>query len=325
MKILITDMLHTSDEQERAVCKRYGCELDTTFCHNEEDLINCGKDADAFLVSYSKITRNVLESLPNLKIVVKYGIGVDNIDVQAASEHQVMVANVPDYCLEEVASHALMLIMNGLKQAPFFDRKFHESVWISKPNDKIIYRPSEISIGLVSYGRISKMLARYAQPLFKEVCFYDPYIRQYDDDISTKVQTLGELFERCTVISIHTPLTAGTKYIINAELISKLKGGILVNTSRADVVDPQAVVEGLNQRHILFYGADTFWPEPPDFDSDLAQYFLNRTDVLITPHCAWCSLTSEKDVRRKATEIAIEGAKGKCPPSVLNSHALKRC
>lgn len=324
MKILITDMLHVSAEQERAVCRRYGCELDTTFCHTEDDLIRYGMDADALLVSYSRITRKVLESLPKLKIVVKYGIGVDNIDVQAASDCRVMVANVPDYCLEEVASHALMLIMNGLKQAQFFDRKFHEGVWVSKPNDKILYRPSEISLGLVSFGRIAKTLAKYAEPLFKEVYFFDPYVDQSYDCNVTKIETLEELFSCCTVISVHTPLTAGTRHIIDTSLISKLRGAILVNTSRADVVDPNGVVSGLDQGNLLFYGADTFWPEPPDFKSSIAKYFLQRTDVLITPHCAWCSLTSEKEVRRKATEIAIEGALGRCPASVINKYAIQQ-
>ncbi len=318
MKVLITDMLHKSAEQELAVCKKYGFDLDTTFCHNEEELIKYGSDADAFLVSYFQINERVLDKLPNLKIVVKYGIGVDNIDVKAATAHKVMVANVPDYCLEEVSSHALMLLMNGLKQAPFFDRSLQNHIWVQSPTDKILYRPSEISIGLVSFGRISRTLAKYAKPLFKEVCYYDPFVEKDSDGIAVKVDTLEELFSRCTVISVHTPLMEQTRHIINWDLISRLKGAVLVNTSRNDVIDPEAVKKGLDNKNILFFGADTFWPEPPDFDSDFTKDFLSRPNVLITPHCGWCSQTAEKDVRWKAAETAILGVLGKKPSSVLN-------
>ena len=324
MKVLITDKLHSSVEQELAVCEKYGFELDTTFCHNEDELIQYGQDADALLVSYSQITRKVLQSLPNLKIVVKYGIGVDNIDVKAATDNHVMVANVPDYCLEEVASHALMLIMNGLKQTPFFDRKMQEQEWVRQPNDKILYRPSEISIGLVSYGRIARTLAKYAKSIFKKVYFYDPFIRNDLEGYAEKVETLEELFSCCTIISVHTPLMEETKHMIDWNLISRLKGAILVNTSRADVIDPEAVLKGLEKTNLEFFGADTFWPEPPDFSSEFSNQFLSRSDVLITPHCGWCSLTAEKDVRWKAAETSILGAMGKCPSSVLNKQVCKK-
>jgi D-3-phosphoglycerate dehydrogenase len=324
MKVLITDKLHSSVEQELAVCKQYGFELETTFCHNEEELIKYGQDADAFLVSYSQITRKVLQALPKLKIVVKYGIGVDNIDVQAATDNNVMVANVPDYCLEEVASHALMLIMNGLKQTPFFDRKMQEHEWIRQPNDKILYRPSEISIGLVSFGRIAKTLATYATSIFKKVYFYDPFIEYDLEGNVEKIETLEELFSLCTVISVHTPLMEETRRMIDWNLISRANKTILVNTSRADVIDPEAVIKGLENTNLVFFGADTFWPEPPDFSSEFTNRFLSRSDVLITPHCGWCSLTAEKDVRWKAAETAILGAMGKCPSSVLNKQVCKK-
>lgn len=324
MKVLITDMLHSSVEQELAVCKKYGFDLDTTFCHDEEELIRYGQDADAFLVSYSQITRKVLQSLPNLKIVVKYGIGVDNIDVQAATENNVMVANVPDYCLEEVASHALMLIMNGLKQTPFFDRKMQEQEWVRQPNDKILYRPSEISIGLVSYGRIARTLAKYAKSIFKNVYYYDPFIENDQEGNAEKVETLEELFSLCTIISVHTPLMEKTKHMIDWNLISQARKAILVNTSRSDVIDPKAVIKGLENENLVFFGADTFWPEPPDFSSEFTKQFLSRSDVLITPHCGWCSLTAEKDVRWKAAETSILGAMGKCPSSVLNKQVCKK-
>lgn len=323
MKLLITDMLHTSIAQELAVCDKYGCELDTTFCHSEEDLIRNGKNADGFLVSYSQITRKVISSLPNLKVVVKYGIGVDNIDVQAATDYGVMVGNVPDYCLEEVASHALMLILTGLKQTPHFIKSIQNKFWDTTPGDKILYRPSEISLGLISFGRISRQLARYAKPLFKEICFYDPYVQKQPELGVIKVETLEEIFERCTVISVHTPLTKDTKYLINTNLVRKASKAILVNTSRGLVVDPDSIEFGLENGNLVFFGADTFWSEPPNFDSPFTQQFLARPNVLITPHCGWCSLASERDVRWKAAETAILAIKGELTNNILNKNQLR--
>ena len=253
MKMLITDMLHESAQQELEICKQYGIELDTHYCHNEEELIERGKTASAFLISYSQITRRVIESLPNLKVVVKYGIGVDTIDIEAATEHNVIVSNVPDYCLEEVASHALMLILNGLKQTQFFDRKLHSGIWETQPKSKILYRPSEISLGLVSFGRISRTLAAYASNIFANVFFFDPYVEESMIDGCKKIDSLESLFSICKVISIHTPLNKETKYLINSEVIRHADGAILVNTSRADILNPDSILEGLKKEHILFF------------------------------------------------------------------------
>ena len=323
MKILITDMLHESAEQELAICNKYGIELDTTFCHNEDEIIEVGKLASGLLVSYSKITRRVFESLPNLKVVVKYGIGVDTIDIQAATDHGVIVSNVPDYCLEEVASHALMLILNGLKQTPFFDRSMHQGVWDTQPKSKILYRPSEISLGLVSFGRIARTLASYAKSIFKEVYFYDPYVEEVEIDGCKKVNTLEELFTKSKIISVHTPLHKETKFLIGSDSIKFANGAILVNTSRADVIEPDSVLEGLAHGNLLFFGADTFWPENPDFSSSSTTRFFDRDDVLITPHVAWCSLTAERDVRWKAAENAAKVIVGKLPTSIINKKVLE--
>ena len=323
MKILITDMLHESAEQELAVCKQYGIELDTTFCHNEDDLIEVGKLASGLLISYSQITRRVIESLPNLKVIVKYGIGVDTIDIQAATDCGVIVSNVPDYCLEEVASHALMLIMNGLKQTPYFDRTLHQGIWETQPKSKILYRPSEISLGLVSFGRIARTLGSYAKSIFKKIYFYDPYVEGLEIDGCIKVNTLEELFFKSKVISVHTPLQKETKFLIGSDFINHARGAILVNTSRADIIDPDSVLRGLDQGNLLFFGADTFWPEHPDFSSSSAKRFFDRSDVLITPHVAWCSVTAEHEVRWKAAENAAKVIVGKLPSSIINKEVLK--
>lgn len=322
MKILITDMLHASAAEERNVCEAYGLDLDTTYCATEDEIIEHGQGASGLIISYSKITRRIFESLPELKVVVKYGIGVDTIDLDAATDHKVMVANVPDYCLEEVASHALMLLLCGLKQTPFFDRSIRDGLWMKQPNEKILYRPSEVSLGLVSFGRIARTLAGYALPIFKEICYYDPFVGADVSPGCKKIDSLEDLFRRCTVLSVHTPLTGTTRHLIDERIISFADKAILVNTSRADVIDPKAVSAGLDKENLIFFGADTFWPEPPIFSDSWAKSFLDRTDVLITPHCGWCSLTAEREVRRKAAEAAAKASVGRWPDSVLNKSEL---
>lgn len=317
MKALITDMFHPTAAEEQKIFDACGLELDTTFCRTEDDIIRNGQDAIGLLVSYSKITRHIFESLPKLKIVVKYGIGVDTIDLRSAAEHGVIISNVPDYCLEEVASQAMMLIFNGLRQTPYFMKNLREKQWVTDLKEKIIYRPSEITLGLVSFGRIARTLAKYAQPIFKKVLFYDPYFPEEEFEGCKKVNNLKEIFSLSKVISVHTPLNDSTEGLVDESVISHAKELILVNTSRAAVIEPKSVENGLNNGSLLFFGADTFWPEPPDFSNPWAKEFLNRDDVLITPHCGWYSVSSEKEVRRKAAEAVAKVYLGEEPSSII--------
>ena len=176
MKILITDMRHTSIEEERKVLEPLGFEIDTTFCHSEDDLIINGKGAFGFLVSYSIITKRIMESLPELKIIVKYGAGYDNIDTIAAKELGKIVCNVPDHCSEEVAFQSLALTAAALRHIYFFIDNVKKGNWVDDPSSKNLSRPSTLVLGVIGFGRIARQYVRFMKPIVKEILFFDPYV-----------------------------------------------------------------------------------------------------------------------------------------------------
>jgi len=326
MKVLITDMRHASAAEEERVFSAAGIDLDTTFSNDEEELIRNGKGAIGFLVSYARVTRKVMEALPELKVIVKYGIGVDTIDLEAATDLGKYVANIPDYCTEEVAVHALSLALNGLRMVTRFSGSVRAGSWEANPEGIIVYRPSQIRLGLVGYGRIAQKLQEIAAPIFKEILFYDPFVEK--KDVTTpgvrKVETIAEIFRDASVVSVHAPLTSQTSGLVDSRALSHGSGVVLVNTGRGGVVSEAAVREGLAKGWLSFFGGDVFWQEPPDFTDPGTKDFLNDPRVCITPHVAWCSSVSAQEVRRKAAEEVVRVARGGRPLNIVNKEILKR-
>ncbi len=324
MKALITDMRHASASEEKKVFDAAGIELDTTFSNNEDELIEHGRGAVGFLVSYAKVTRRVMEALPDLKVIVKYGIGVDTIDLAAATDLGKYVANIPDYCTEEVALHALALALGGLRMVPKFSLMVRNGTWAADPEGTIVSRPSMERLGLVGFGRIARKLHELAKPVFSETLFFDPFLDASQIRVQgvRKVATLGELFAESSVVSVHTPLTPQTTGLVDRAAVSNGRGVVLINTGRGGVVAEDAVREGLEKGWLSFFGADVYWQEPPDFGDPATESFLRDPRVSITPHVGWCSAMSAQEVRRKAAEEVVRVAIGGRPLNVVNREIL---
>ena len=320
MKVLVTDMRHSTIAVEQAVLEPAGVRVDTTFSETEDDLIRNGQGAIGFLVSYAQVTRRVMEALPDLKIIVKYGIGVDTIDLQAAKELGKYVANVPDYCIEEVAFHALSLISLGMRMTHVFGEEVKRNHWSEDVSSHVLDRPSELKLGLVGFGRIASKLAVYMENIVSQILYFDPYISETDLDKTryTKIERLHELFQHCQIVSLHTPLSNETRDFINRDVLSQAQEIILVNTSRAGVVEKQAVAQALDTHQVKFFGTDVYWEEPPDFDDPWNKAFLQRENVYVTPHMAQHSRTSEKEVRRKAAREVLRVIQGQKPLHLVN-------
>ncbi|GAI91630.1 unnamed protein product, partial [marine sediment metagenome] len=164
------------------------------------------------MVSYAKITRRVMEALPELRIIVKYGVGVDNIDLAAAHELGKYVANVPDYCIEEVALHTLSLTLAGLRRSFYFSEQVKRKNWLSDPGPEQIFRFSSTNLGLIGFGRISRKFAYFMERMVARIYFYDPYVNNLDLDNKkySHLESLEELIKRVKTLSIHVPFTAET-------------------------------------------------------------------------------------------------------------------
>jgi D-3-phosphoglycerate dehydrogenase len=271
-----------------------------------------------------------LESLPDLKLIVRYGVGVDNVDVGAARELGKFVARVPDYCVDEVASHTLALILTGLRGLQPLGQAIKNGNWIKHPSEEKLRRPRSLTAGIVGLGRVGRRVAECLQPLVARILFYDPYVTTAmaaatgaaeGDTAETigpqtgagdweAVDSLPELACRCQILSIHAPLNEHTHDLIDTRVLAEARGLILVNTSRAGLVNREAMEAALNEGQACFFGSDVFWQEPPDYSDPGTVAFLNRRDVLVTPHMAWYSEESEREVRRKAAEEILRFIRG---------------
>ena len=321
MKVLVTDMRHGSVEEERNVLEPAGVTVDTTFSEGEAELIRNGAGAVGFLVSYARITRKVMEALPELKIIVKYGIGVDNIDVKAAGELGKLVANVPDYCIEEVALHSLALILAGLRRLCPQAAAGKNGAWTEDPTGLTLHRPSTLTVGTLGFGKIARRVATYIRPIAKSILFFDPYVPD-PGPAHGHCEGLGsaaDLFERCQVVTVHAPLNRETRNLVGSNLLDRAEGLVLINTSRAGIVDREPLESALEEGRVAFYGADVFWQEPADYTDPRTREFLQRSNVLVTPHMSWYSVESEREVRRKAAEEILRVLRGEAPRNPVSS------
>lgn len=317
-QVLITDMHHASDAVERGILEDAGFTLAHAMCRSEDELIDRGRGVAAFLVSYAPVSERVLEALPDLKVVVKYGVGVDNIDRTAAARRGVVTANVPDAYSEEVAVHSLGLLLSGFRGIDRFSREVRGGVWNGDPSPWLPRRLSESRFGLLGFGRIARRLASLAAPLFGETVAFDPFV-----DAETvrrsgclPVASVDELIAMSDAVSLHVPMTGETVGMVGDAQLQRAKRLIMVNTCRAVVVDRDALVDALDEDRVAFYGADVFWTEPPDMSDPTVRRLLAHPAVAVTPHSGWCSQPSERQMRRLAAEEVVRVLRGdppRCP------------
>lgn len=315
-KVVITDHNFPSVDIEQVVIEAARFELIevTPPCKTEDDIIrNCG-DADVLIVQWAPVTRKVLESLPKVKCIVRYGVGVNNFDLEAARELGVVAANVPDFCVNEVADHALAMILSLCRRIPQDHNQIMDGGWgVNR------FRPipalSELTIGLVSFGKIARVLARKAKALGFSVIAFDPLVEDaLFAEAGVEHVELDILLETADVISLHCPLLPETTHLINRDTIALMKPGtILINTSRGQVVNEVDLVIALEQGKIGGAGLDVFEEEPLPTYSPLRK--LNN--VILTSHAASVSEKAVNNLQMKAAEAARDFLLGKRPSSVL--------
>jgi D-3-phosphoglycerate dehydrogenase / 2-oxoglutarate reductase len=314
--VLITDHLFPSIDLQREVIERAGLALGEVEpnCRTEDDIIERCSSADALIVQYAPITRRVLEALPNVKGVVRYGIGVDNIDVKAAKETGRMVSNVPNYCQEEVSDHTVAMAISLARRIPQDHSQFAQGGWGVGP-----FLPvpafSDLTLGLIGFGSIARKVSDKARPFrFSQVAF-DPFAKaELFRERDVEPVALEELFERADIISLHCPLTPETHHIINADSISRMRPGVLlINTARGPLVNEADLVNALRSGKILGAGLDVFEKEPLPSDSPLRTF----ANVVLTSHAASVSTRAVELLQIKAAEAARDILMGKRPEGAL--------
>lgn len=313
MKVLITDYDFPDLELELALYREAGVEVVTAQCRSEQDVIDASEGCQGLLVQYAPVNAKVFAARPGIRIASRYGAGFDTIDVADAKAHGVWVANSPDYGVGEVATHAFAMMLDLLRHITFYDRDIKAGTWHFTSAGPL-RRVSDMTLGILGLGRIGKRMAHIARDSFKNVIACDPHIIDGDFPAYVKRVDMQTLFENSDAISLHVPLTAETRGIVNAPLLQLMKeGSVLVNTARGPVVDIEALLQALDAGRLQGAGLDVLPAEPPDFSSRIVQH----PRVLVSPHAAFYSLTAEKELRRKAAQNLVDWARTGRPSYVV--------
>ena len=317
-KVVVTDYEFTSLDCEREILERVGADLIPAQCKSENELIRIARDADGLLNLYfGPISRRVIESLTRCKVISRYGIGVDTIDIPAATDHGIIVANVPSYCVDEVSDHTMVLILCCARKIVLLNSKVKNGYWdfkISKP----IFRLKDKILGLIGFGKIARTVAKKAKVFGLKLLFYDPYI---SEEIIKKYPaqpvSLNELLKESDFISIHTSLNKETRHLLGKKQFKMMKEtAFLINTARGEVVDTEALYKALQESWIAGAALDVIERVPPLVSK---HPLLKLENVIITPHSAWYSEESIVDLQTTAAEEVARVLRGEWPLSVVNS------
>ena len=305
MKVLITDFNYPDVDLERRTVEDAGLELVTAQCRSEEDVIEAGRGVSALLTQYARITARVMAELPELRLVGRYGVGYDIVDVEAARERGVWVANVPDYGTEEVAVHALSLALSLLRHLPLYDRDVKAGRWHSASTGPL-YRLKNSTLGVVGLGRIGGTFARRASPWFGRTLGCDSYLDENAWPECVERASLEKVFSGSLLVSLHPPLTDETRGFIDRDLLERMpEGSYLVNTARGGLVVMDDLLWALEEGPLAGVGVDVLPQEPPPQDHPL----LSNPNVILTPHAAFYSVEAEEEVRRKAAQNVVAWAR----------------
>jgi D-3-phosphoglycerate dehydrogenase / 2-oxoglutarate reductase len=319
--VAITDYVFPSLEPEHRVLAPLGVELRSAQSKSEEEIIALTQEADAVLNCYAKMTARVIEKLERCKIIARYGIGVDNVDLAAASKARILVTNVPDYCVDEVSDHALALLLALARRITVADGAVKAGAWDVVAHAGI-RRLREQTLGLFGFGKIAKALASKVQPLGMKVLVYDPYldpalIAQH----GAEAVSLDRLLAEADAISIHVPLSSETRNLIGQRELARMKpAAFLINTSRGGIVDEQALATALKEGRLGGAALDVLSVEPSPRDHPLRQ----APNIILTPHLAFYSRESVIELQTKAAEEVARALKGEPPRSPVNPEVLTR-
>ncbi|PRO66546.1 C-terminal binding protein [Alkalicoccus urumqiensis] len=317
--IVVTDYNYDTFAPEEAVFREAGMELQLRQCRTEDEVIEQCREADAVLNQYAPLTRRVLEALPELKVISRYGVGVNTVDMDAASSLGIVVANVPDYCQDEVSDHAMALLLDASRSVTRMHQAVTEGTWdykVGVPGSRLRGQ----TLGLAGFGSISRMLAEKAQAFGLKVVAYDPYVTQGDaDPYGVEMVLMEDLLKQSDFVSIHLPQTQETEKLFGEAAFQAMKpAAVLINTARGPVVDEAALTKALDRGDIGGAALDVLEVEPPAPDHPL----IGRKNVILTPHAAFYSEEAIVELKRKAAENVRSVLSGTVPPYVVNRDVI---
>jgi D-3-phosphoglycerate dehydrogenase len=316
-KVLVTD--HTFDpfDVEGDLLKPLGGFLDAHQCKTAEQLLPLVADADAVLTQFARVDARVIAAMKRARVIVRYGIGVDNVDLEAAREHGIPVCNVPDYCIDEVADHTLAFLLALTRQVVPNCLHLRAGGWgLAVPLSEL-RTLRDLTAGVAGFGRIGREVVRRLVPFGCAIRVFDPVVdaAAIAKAGATAVGSLDELFPSCDIVTLHCPSTARTRRMINASTLAKMKrGAILLNLARGDLVDTAALVEALRSGQVGAAALDVCDPEPIPTGHPLS----SMPNVILAPHIASASPRAVRRLREAAANAVACALRGEVLPNVVN-------
>ena len=307
MKVLITDYGFPNINLEEDIIKKAGFELSTSQCKTEDEVIAAAKNVNGLLVQWAPITKRVIDSLNACRIIVRYGIGVDNVDLSAAKAKSITVCNIPDYGINEVAEHTVSLALALQRQLPIIDRRVKNGIWKITPDHPMLALDTCV-YATAGFGRIAKAVHRMMAGFGVKSIAYDPFVsKEAMAELNVEKVEREDLFKRADLLSLHLPLTTETKHFVSSLQLSLMKPtAVLINTARGGLVDTQSLAVHLNQKTIASAGLDVYEIEPLESDHPLRKC----NNAILTSHVAWYSESSIPRLQRLAAEEIVRALRG---------------
>ena len=319
MKVLVTDHVFAHLDVERSILEPLGAELVEAPGTSEAELIEAVSDADAMLVCYAKVTKPVVDAAADagVRIMSRYGIGFDNIDIDAATERDVLVTYVPDYCLDDVADHAMTLLLMLARRAHQAALAVRDGEW-AVPHGEV-HRLQGRRLALIGTGGIGRRMIDRALGFGVEVVGFDPYLDPWDIE-AEKVESFEEAIAEADFISLHVPLTDETRHLINAESIASMnRTPIVINTARGPLVAMDDAAAALDSGQLGGIGLDVTEIEPPPEDHPLRTH----PRAVLTPHMGFYSIEAVQELQRRAAEEIARSLRDEAPDRPVNPEVLE--
>jgi D-3-phosphoglycerate dehydrogenase len=318
--VAVADSVFPNLDPAREVLSTIGAELQMASDSSPEAVLKVASGADALLVTYAKINADMIRQMKKCRIISRFGIGVDNVDLDAATAAGIVVTKVPDYCIDEVSDHAMALLLAAARKIPMATEQVHSGTW-KMPNFVPIHRLRGSVLGLVGFGRIPQLVAPKAQAFGLRVVAYDPYVPK---DVFAKAGVeqveFPQLLKVSDYVSIHSPLVPETKGLFNADAFKQMKKtAYVVNTARGPIIDEAALAAALDAGEIAGAALDVMTQEPP-VNSPL----IGNRKAILTPHTSFYSEESLVELQTKASQEVVSVLSGKPPRNPVNPDVLQR-
>jgi D-3-phosphoglycerate dehydrogenase len=317
-RVLITDGVFGGFHIERSLLEPLGAEVVEAPAQDEATLVREAASAAAMLVCFAPVGRPVVEAAAGggCRVIARYGIGVDNVDVAAATEHGIVVTNVPDYCLDEVADHALALLLAHARLVSEAAGTVREGGWSIEHG--AVHRLAGRRLALVGLGAIGRRVAGRARAFGLEVVAYDPFLDPWDVDGVERAPSLADAVRDADFVSLHAPMTDETRHLVDSDLLAAMRSRpLLINTARGGLVDLEAALDALDRDALAGIAFDVTEPEPLAEDHPLRRH----PRAIITPHMAFHSVEATEELQRRAAEEVVRALRGEPPRCPVNAVA----